>query len=272
MSKTIRRLFLGFVTSWLAFAPAGLAASWNGALLAFQRKAQSKEKLDAARQLFEDLYATRPDARERLRAAEYLVRLDVYASAQYGGNDVPYARALAERCWKTTVRKFAPLGVPGETAGAHWKALCIGLWADTFSGLSRLQVVDTMRGEFLPLVQKLERADPAYLAGGPLRVLAVFHSTKLADRLQDGSYDPDLAQREVESALSLSAETSSLPYFMNVATKCMVLEGIGRLEEARRLKQRTVAAIGENLQQADHDPETSDELRVLADQLSRRNQ
>ena len=128
-----------------------------------------------------------------------------------------------------------------------------------------------MRGEFLPLVRKLESADPAYLAGGPLRVLAVFHSTKLADRLREGSYDPELALRQIEDALELSAGAPSLSQFMNAATQCMVLEGVGRTEEARRLKQRTIAEIRESLQQPDHDPESSDELQVMADQLSRRD-
>lgn len=267
MNNSLRWVRFYALATVLLFAESGFSATWNGALLAFQKKATSREALAVARQAFEDLYASRTDARERQRAVEYLVRLDVFAASYYGKSDPEFARAVTEQCWRATVNKFSGLGGPADTASAYWKSSCIGFWAKSFSGLSRLQVVGTMRGEFFPLVRRLESMDEHYLDGGPLRVLAVFHSQRDADRLQSGSYDPTAALALADRALALSTDPHSLSHFLNLGAKALVLQGIGRAQEARTFGRQILASIEAELGHGDSDPENADELAVIAEQI-----
>lgn len=260
---------LTLVALLIAFGPQVRAATtWNGAMIAYQRKAESLETLARARQAFEDIHSQ--NGSNTLRAAEYLARLDIYEAQHYRSAGSTARRTVLETCWQTTVRRFSATGVGGADAGAYWKAMCLALWAETYTGLSRINVLGTMRSEFLPLVDRLAQASPTYSGGGSLRILAGFHGSNDANRLRSGSFDSDLALNEIDQALALTQAAGGVFHYLNLAVKALVLADAGDRAGSQATLRDLIAAAEAELAGPDSDPVSRDEVQVLIDEARQR--
>ncbi len=247
---------------------ASAATSWNSALLAYQGKSHSAEALTRAEQAFDAIYTASGSPSDKLRAAEYLLRLDIYTAERQATTDPEIKRNRLEKCWRQSVHRLDGLAGIGETPAAYWKSLCIALWAETFQGLDRIQIISTMRNDFLPAVDLLQTGDLRYAAGGALRILAGFHSNRDANRLRSGSYDAAKAKSEAEQALAVTdGQGATLEGLMNGALRAMVLNSVGERAAAQTAAEEVLAAIKAATEGDDSDPVIADELQILVEQI-----
>lgn len=246
------------------------ATSWNGALLAYQRKAQSLQATERAREALEELHAQGTSQASTFRAAELLARLDIFEAQSFHPANSSTRRTRLQSCWQDTVARFESAGPAGVEAGAYWKGMCLALWAETYSGLARLNIVGTMRSELLPVVDRLAQVDSLYGGGGARRILAGFHGSRDSERLRNGSFDSDLAMREVGEALALTERTGGIFHYLNMAVQALVLTDSGDRQASRQVLTDLIARAEEEVAGIDADPMTKDEVKVLIDEARMR--
>ncbi|WP_141733604.1 hypothetical protein [Oligoflexus tunisiensis] len=223
------------------------AVDFSEADALFAQRAQSRQKVQAARAAYQGLAAqSAKGSTDLIRATEYIARSYLYELNAYLDINVPAQKkerkALAADCWRKALETINPANL-GFQSPVYWyfRANCISREAEVSTALERLTNLSKLTESF-----DKGLAAPGgdiYEGGGVKRVKAAVKANPEAKGIPGGLYNPEEALKLIDSAIESDAYPDNAPgnlFCENYRRKVDVLIELKRTSEAKALAQQTV--------------------------------
>jgi curved DNA-binding protein CbpA len=224
------------------------AVDFSEADALFAQRAESREKIQAARAAYQTLAAqSAKGSSDQLRATEYMARSYLYEINAYLSLNVDADRkerkALAGECWRKSLETINPTNL-GFQSPVYWyfRANCLTREAEVSNAIERLANLAKLNESF-----DKGLAAPGgeiYEGGGVKRVKAAVKSNPEAKGIPGGLYNPEEALKLIDSAIDSEAYPDNAPgnlFCENYRRKLSVLIELKRNADAKALAEQTVA-------------------------------
>jgi curved DNA-binding protein CbpA len=224
------------------------AVDFSEADALFAQRAESREKIQAARAAYQTLAAqSAKGSSDQLRATEYMARSYLYEINAYLNLNVDADRkerkALAGECWRKSLESINPTNL-GFQSPVYWyfRANCLTREAEVSNAIERLANLAKLNESF-----DKGLAAPGgeiYEGGGVKRVKAAVKSNPEAKGIPGGLYNPEEALKLIDSAIDSEAYPDNAPgnlFCENYRRKLSVLIELKRNADAKALAEQTVA-------------------------------
>jgi curved DNA-binding protein CbpA len=224
------------------------AVDFSEADALFAQRAESREKIQAARAAYQTLAAqSAKGSSDQLRATEYMARSYLYEINAYLSLNVDADRkerkALAGECWRKGLETINPTNL-GFQSPVYWyfRANCLTREAEVSNAIERLANLAKLNESF-----DKGLAAPGgeiYEGGGVKRVKAAVKSNPEAKGIPGGLYNPEEALKLIDSAIESEAYPDNAPgnlFCENYRRKLSVLIELKRNADAKALGEQTVA-------------------------------
>ncbi len=225
-----------------------MAVDFSEADALFAQRAESREKVQAARAAYQGLAAqSAKGSIDLIRAHEYIARSYLYEMNRYLNISVEAEKkerkALAAECWRTSLEPINPTNL-GFQSPVYWyfRANCLTREAEVSNAIERLFNLSKLNEAF-----DKGLAAPGgdiYEGGGVKRVKAAVKANPEAKGIPGGLYNPDEALKLIDSAIESEAYPDNAPgnlFCENYRRKVSVLIELKLNAEAKALAEQTVA-------------------------------
>lgn len=224
------------------------AVDFSEADALFAQRAESREKIQAARAAYQSLAAqSAKGSSDLIRAHEYMARSYLYEMNAYLNVNVDTEKkerkALAGECWRKSLEAINPTNL-GFQSPVYWyfRANCLTREAEVSNAIERLANLAKLNEAF-----DKGLAAPGgeiYEGGGVKRVKAAVKANPEAKGIPGGLYNPEEALKLIDSAIETEAYPDNAPgnlFCENYRRKVSVLIELKRSADAKALAEQTVA-------------------------------
>ncbi len=223
------------------------AVDFSEADALFAQRAESREKIQAARAAYQTLASqSAKGSTDLIRATEYIARSYLYELNAYLDIKVDAQKkerkALAGECWRKALEVINPANL-GFQSPVYWyfRANCLTREAEVSNAIERLANLAKLNESF-----DKGLAAPGgdiYEGGGVKRVKAAVKSNPEAKGIPGGLYNPEEALKLIDSAIESEAYPDNAPgnlFCENYRRKVSVLIELKRNADAKALAEQTI--------------------------------
>jgi len=254
----------------------GASDPWADAQQMFDARAESREKIQTARGMYQDLLKGAVTPAEKIQAVSQLGRLALYeGEITLSDDDVEGRKSIFSQCFCASPKvTYNPLPSPscespgfvdaispknlGENHPAfhYFRAMCTAYWGEVAQPMEKLAYVSWLKED----IAAGQTLDTRFEGGGILRVAAGVYVNPKASVVQ--LYNPELAIQMATQALASGpfpgSPSSGIHYYENYAILAKALKQMDADRPDSGFKEKAIAKTTSALKEMDERIEFED--------------